>query len=126
MGKKSLKLVICIAIIFGIMGNAQAFAGAQEIKARMKARLPTILQMKQQGIIGENNQGFLAYLGTHTPNQDLVAAENKDRLAVYTIIARQTGTTPEIVGQRRAIQIAQTADTGDWLQDTDGKWYQKS
>jgi len=31
----------------------------------------------------------------------------------------------ELVGKHRAIQIADKARTGEWLQDADGKWYQK-
>ena len=91
----------------------------------MKSRLPKIVQLKAAGVIGETHAGFLAFVGTKKEAQDLVAAENQDREKVYQAIAKQQGTTPQVVGQRRALQIAKKAKPGEWLQDADGKWYQK-
>ena len=91
----------------------------------MKARLPIIVELKSQGIVGENLNGYLEFVGNSKVKEDVVAAENDDRLKVYTAIANQAGTTPEVVGKRRAIQIAEKASPGEWLQDADGKWYQK-
>ena len=113
------------AILFCIVSAAGAFASAKEIRNRMIARLPDIKALKAKGIIGENNKGFLEFIGQQKEKQDLVAAENQDREKVYQAIAKQQGTTLELVGQHRAIQIAQKAQPGDWLQDADGKWYQK-
>ena len=98
---------------------------AEDIKAQMKARLPIILELKAKGIIGENSAGYLEFVGTTREKEDVVAAENSDRRQVYEAIAKQQGTTAELVGQRRALQIAQKANPGEWLQDADGKWYQK-
>jgi hypothetical protein len=44
---------------------------------------------------------------------------------VYEAIAKQQGTTLELVGKHRAIQISDKARPGEWLQDANGKWYQK-
>lgn len=96
-----------------------------DIKARMKARLPRIIELKAAGIIGENNQGLLAFVGGNTSEQALVDAENQDRQLVYAAIAKQQGTTAAVVGQRRALQIADNAKPGEWLQDAGGKWVQK-
>jgi len=108
-----------------LLGSVQAFAGAAEIKARMKARLPVIQDMKARGIIGENNQGLLAFRGGSKEGGDVVAAENADRMAVYTAIAKQQKVSAALVGQRRALQIAQSAPAGVWLQDAKGNWYKK-
>ena len=97
----------------------------EEIKARMKARLPIIVKLKSEGIIGENSAGYLQFVGNQKANESVIAEENADRLKVYQAIAKQTGTTPEVVGQRRAVQIADKAAPGEWLQDANGKWYQK-
>ena len=98
---------------------------ADDIKTRMKNRLPAILELKAKGIVGENNSGYLEFVGKQKGSPEVVAAENDDRRAVYTAIAKQEGTTVELVGKRRALQIAQKADSGDWLQDASGNWYQK-
>jgi uncharacterized protein YdbL (DUF1318 family) len=99
-------------------------AGAQDVKARMAARLPVIDDLKARGIVGENNQGYLEFVAT-PEKAEVVAAENADRRLVYSAIAKQTGTSPEVVGQRRAIQIAQQSRSGLRLQKPDGTWYTK-
>jgi uncharacterized protein len=96
-----------------------------DVKSRMKDRLPKIIELKTAGIIGENNRGFLAFMGDQRPEQALVEAENRDRQLVYAAIAKQQGTTADLVGQRRAMQIAEKAQPGEWLQKAGGQWYQK-
>jgi uncharacterized protein YdbL (DUF1318 family) len=98
---------------------------ADDIKTRMKNRLPAIMELKTKGIVGENNKGYLEFIGGKREKADVVAAENEDRTTVYAAIAKQQGTTIELVGKRRALQISEKADSGDWLQDAAGKWYQK-
>jgi len=102
-----------------------ASASCADIKARMKDRLPRIIELKAAGIVGENNQGFLAFIGGNQSEQALVEAENQDRQLVYSAIAKQQGTTADVVGRRRALQIAENAKPGEWLQDAGGKWVQK-
>ncbi|WP_319407514.1 YdbL family protein [uncultured Desulfosarcina sp.] len=102
-----------------------SFALCGDIKARMKDRLPRIIELKAAGIIGENNQGFLAFIGGNKSEQALVDAENQDRQLVYGAIAKQQGTTPDVVGRRRALQIADNAKPGEWLQNSGGKWVRK-
>lgn len=92
----------------------------------MKKRLPALEQLWSEGLIGENNQGYVEARGDlNADQQKLIAAENADRKVVYTSIARNTQTTPEQVGKQRAAQISQRAAQGLWLQDADGDWYQK-
>ena len=104
---------------------AGAFPSAEEIRARMLARLPEIIALKDKGLIGENSKGFLEFVGQQKEAQAVVTAENHDRETVYKAIAKQQGTTVELVGKHRAIQIANKARPGEWLQDANGKWYQK-
>ena len=91
----------------------------------MKARLPAIKSLKADGIVGENNNGYLEFIGGNRKNADVVNAENSDRQAVYAAIAKRQGTTVDLVGKRRAMQISQRARAGEWLQDSNGKWYKK-
>jgi len=122
--KKKLYFAV-FAIFLLIVFAAGAFPSAKEIQARMLARLPEIKALKDKGLVGENNQGLLEFVGQQKENQDVVAAENQDRKMVYEAIAKQQGITVELVGKHRAIQIADKARTGEWLQDADGKWYRK-
>jgi uncharacterized protein YdbL (DUF1318 family) len=126
---KKYAVLYAIIAIFGLLfftNEGSCFAGADDIKARMQERLPTIVQMKSEGIIGENNKGYLEFVpGAAKKNESVITAENNDRKAVYSAIAGQQKTTPELVGERRAIQIAEKAAPGEWLQDKSGKWYKK-
>lgn len=108
-----------------LITGASAFAGSEKIKARMKERLPVIKALKAEGIIGENNKGYLVFIGGNKAKEDVVNAENSDREKVYSAIAKQQGTTVDLVGTRRATQIAKKAKSGQWIQDQSGKWYQK-
>ena len=123
MKRKAVPIVLAIFFLGIFVAGISAFA--EEIKARMKNRLPVINELKTKGIVGEDNKGFLQFVGAKKEKQDVVSAENNDRLTIYKAIAKQQGATAELVGQRRANQIARKARTGDWLQDDKGKWYQK-
>ncbi len=78
----------------------------------MKARKPVIEALKAQGIVGENHRGYLEFVGANREKADIINAENNDREQVYTAIAGQQGTTAELVGKRRAVQIKKKAKTG--------------
>lgn len=112
-------LVICFFL------STLALAGG--IKERMKSRLPKINEFKTQEVIGENNTGFLEVLpGKKNPEAEkIVKEENDDRMKVYNAIARKQGTTPEKVGRRRALQIAEKSASGVWVQDAGGDWKKK-
>jgi len=123
MKRKVLMGIISLALSSGFIFSVMAFG--QDIKARIKARRPAILELKTAGIIGENSAGYLEFRGSKKKNEDVVKAENSDRKIVYKKIGKKTGTTAEVVGQRRALKIAELAKPGEWLQDANGKWYQK-
>jgi len=117
-------IALFVLSIFSTEG--MCFAGASDIKSRMQERLSTIVQMKSDGVIGENNKGFLEFVpGAASKMQNVIEDENGDRKIVYSAIAKQQETTVELVGERRAKQIAQRARAGEWLQDASGKWYKK-
>jgi len=118
--------IITFLVLFIFSAEGNCFAGANDIKARMQERLPTIVTLKAEGLIGENNKGYLEFVpGAAMKNDSVVSSENQDRQAVYSAIAKQQGTTPQLVGERRAIQIGEIASSGEWLQDSSGKWYKK-
>ena len=123
MKRKVLMGIISLALSSGFIFSALAFG--QDIKARIKARRPIILELKAAGIIGENSAGYLEFRVSKKKNEDVVKAENSDRRKVYTAIGKQTGTTAEVVGKRRALKIAELAKPGDLLQNAGGEWYKK-
>lgn len=114
-----------LALLVSLLGFAAAPAARAEnlgtVKARMAQRLATLDQLKARGEIGENNRGLIEVRGSS--GGDVVAAENKDRDAVYAAIAQQTGSSAEAVGRARARQIAAGSAAGVWIQKDDGAWY---
>lgn len=104
---------------------ASAFSFADGIKERMIARKPVISDLKARGIVGENNLGYLEFVENKKEKEEVVTAENQDRKKVYAAIAKQQGVSVEDVGRRRALQIFEISDKGEWLQDKTGKWYRK-
>jgi uncharacterized protein len=122
---KNRMVVLWVLAFTAILLATSSVSFAQDIKARFKERLPKIIELKSKGIIGENNQGYLDFVGSVRQMQDVVEAENRDRRIVYEEIARQQGTTVQTVGQRRALQLRDLANPGDWVQDDAGRWYRK-
>lgn len=106
----------------------------------MKGRLPVLDQLRDNGIVGETNQGLVtvrdpARIGDR---QGVVDAENASRKTVITGMARailkQAGQseTPATMGQvlgKAAVTYAQTkqeaARPGWWIQLANGRWVQK-
>ena len=125
MKTRAFSIAIFMILMTGLIAYANAFAGADTIKQRMLDRLPDIVSLKKDGVVGENNKGFLEFRGENRAKQDVVEAENTDRRQVYQAIAKQQGSTADAVGARRSLQIAQSALPGEWLQYPDGNWYQK-
>jgi hypothetical protein len=96
------------------------------IKQRMLSRVPQIDALKTSGKVGENNVGLLEQRsGLSREERELMNAENSDRRALYTLVAKRVGLTVSVVGQGRAEEIRNKSAKGVWLQAPDGKWYQK-
>ena len=91
----------------------------------MKQRLPAIVELKAQGLVGENNQGYLAFVTGQKSQEEIVASENADRKAIYAQIAQQQSTTLDLVEKRRAMTLAERVIPGEYIQKADGSWMKK-
>ncbi len=117
---------LLLALIMIGIGFVPLPAQDRAIIERMQERLPVVDALLQQGLVGENNRGLLASRGElNDEQQDVVEAENEDRVTVYRLVAERTGQSVEEVAKQRALQIRQRAARGIWLQAVDGRWYQK-
>jgi uncharacterized protein len=115
--------VMIVALVF-----TAAMVPAQDlgaVRARMAERLPQIDALKAAGAIGEDNKGYVAVREAKDNAAQAVSAENADRRAVYDSIAKQTGSSADVVGRQRAQRIAAQSAAGVWLQREDGNWYRK-
>ena len=122
---KRIVMLAILPIFILVLSITHANASSKAIKQRMIKRLPEIKALKDQGLVGENNNGYLEFVGPQKTKANVVKAENNDRKQVYQAIAKQQGTTVELVGKHRAVQIANKARPKEWLKDANGKWYQK-
>lgn len=116
-------LLLCL-LLGGLTATVHA-QNAGELRRRMEQRLPQVDQLKAQGAVGENNRGLLEVRADAADAASVVTAENRDREAVYALIARETGATPDSVGRARAKQIAANSRAGVWVQDEGGRWAKK-
>ena len=125
---KSLSLLrlalLGVALVFGtVVGSAQDL---NAIRARMEQRVAAVDALKDRGVAGETNRGYLEARGSASAqDQQVISAENSDRGAVYAAIAAQTGSDAETVGRARAQRIAANSKPGVWIQDANGNWKQK-
>ncbi len=113
-------LIICILIPTALFAQS-----TKEIMESMDERLPLIIEMKGQGIIGEDFNGYLAFVTENKSNQDIIESENIDRKIIYSLIAAKEKVALELIEKHRAKKIAENANTGEFLQNEDGSWYQK-
>lgn len=115
-----------LLLLSGLLLAAVPLTHAQDLGAirdRMEQRVSQIDTLKTQGILGENNLGFLDVRSGD--DQGVAAAENADRSAVYEALAKKTGTTAEAVGKARARRIAASSAKGVWVQAENGQWSKK-
>ena len=122
-----MKKITALFILFYLCLPALQANNAETIKQNMIKRLPRIQELKKDGLIGENQQGYLEAVQSNLPaaDKELIEAENADRKAVYEAIARQQGTTAELVGKLRAKKIFEQAKSGEFLKQEDGTWKKK-
>jgi len=123
---KTLFVRLCWVLALGLA--LAPLARAQDlgaIKQRMEARIPALDALKNGGSVGETNQGLVEVRAVQGDAAAVVAAENADRLGVYEVIARKTGSTVAAVGGARAKQIAAGSKAGVWVQKEDGTWAKK-
>lgn len=114
----------CLALC-ALTATVVAAESAAAIRQRMEQRLPQLDDLRAKGAVGENNRGLVEVRESAGNADSLVSEENRDREAVYALIAQQTGATADSVGRARAKQIAASAKSGVWVQDESGAWKKK-
>ena len=123
MNYKKIRILTILVLLGALVFIGTSAAGG--IRERMIQRLPAIVELKAKGIVGESNQGYLAFVTGQKSQEALVASENKDRKAIYGHIAKNENTSLDLVGKRRAIALSQQAAPGEFIQNTDGRWVKK-
>jgi uncharacterized protein YdbL (DUF1318 family) len=103
-----------------------------EIKKALQdrqTRYTQIQNLKREGVIGENNKGYVTDLQDSAEAAPLTAAENRDRRVIYEALAAQNklGGTGLLEVQRAFAEVQhEKADPGDMVQSSSGAWRKKT
>ena len=84
-------------------------------------------EAKAGGLVGETPSGYLASVSpsANPETAKLVATINQKRKAAYAQAAQKAGVQIEVIEARVGQKLFEKADKGNYLQHTDGHWYQK-
>ncbi|MBN1870664.1 MAG: DUF1318 domain-containing protein [Candidatus Omnitrophica bacterium] len=97
---------------------------AEQAALRRKDRRSELASWQRQGVIGENKSGLveLRDSGRADPSvQELINAENNDRLVIYQWIAQKNGITMDEVKKLYAARLQADAPSGTPIEvDKDG------
>ena len=90
-------------------------------------RYQRLEDLKGQGMVGEDNRGYVRAFGTDPAVVSLVDAENQDRRIIYQTIARQNKLTGALqtIEQVFAQEQRERARPGVKVQSPDGSWITK-
>jgi len=123
-------IMIMMLVVFSLVSIMSLSALAQskdEITAGMRDRYQALQEAKDKGFIGEAWTGLVVLVDANAPGdvQNLVSAENRDRVALFQIIARETGTSVEEVARQNRIRMYRLAEDNHFLQDQNRQWVRK-
>ena len=93
-----------------------------------QARYAELQSLKQKGVVGENNQGFVTPLKAMAGADPIVSGENQDRDVIYQAVVAQNQLGPnEISEVKKVFAEVQRgkAERGDFVQLPSGEWVQK-
>ena len=129
MNRNRIIILMLAAFFFVSVMSLTAHARTKdEIISDMRDRYPALQEAKDNGHAGEAWTGLVGPVGPNVPAgvQELTSAENRDRVALFQIIAQETGTSVEEVARQNRIRMYRLAADHHFLQDQNRSWVRKS
>ncbi|RQD75475.1 YdbL family protein [Desulfonatronospira sp. MSAO_Bac3] len=122
--------VLLVFLLAFLLGSSAVWAqnrSKDEVVQSMKDRHSSLVQAKDQGLVGEAWNGMVAVVDQGAPSrvQDLVDSENYDRRELYQIIAADTDTSVQEVALQNRIRMYRLADDNHYVQDQNRNWVRK-
>ena len=110
-------------IIFSLVFLGAVNLTFADYASRMKERLPSLVQAKDQGVIGEGTDGF-AYVreGDSEKIKKMVADENEDRKILFKVMSSKTGGSVDEVANKFSKALIQKSKKGHWFRKLDCFW----
>ena len=122
MNTKKYYSCLILSFIFSVLGNF-AFA---DYASRMKERLPSLVQAKDQGVVGEGTDGFVYVRESGSEKiAKMVADENEDRKILFKAMSSKTGGSVEEVANKFSKALVQKSKKGHWFRKSSGEWMQR-
>ena len=131
-----MKISAVILFLFLFAGNLAA--GQYDIKQMTpeiqqalqgrQARYNSLQDMKDEGKIGENNQGYIEEIGGASGLDYMVQSENQDRGTLYRAIVQQNNLPDSGLAQVEAAFAdvqREKARSGNSIQMSSGEWVKK-
>lgn len=93
----------------------------------MTAFAITLQEAKDQGLIGEQSDGYVGFVvsSVGADVRALVEEVNSERRSRYQQIARENGITLQQVAAVAAERAAQATQSGHFIQNANGQWVRK-
>ncbi len=127
-------LVLSAFLFWAGIAFAQAYdikVMTPQVKAALdarKERFGELKELKAQGLIGENNRGYVEVLGEGLVSSDMVKAENADRKIVYKTIVTQNELGSAALATVESVFAGVQRDkaaAGEKIQSPSGEWITK-
>lgn len=126
-------------LLVSFLGISPCFAAQYDLKTitpqvdqalkNRQGRFQQLQGLKQAGIIGENNKGYVTELKSDPGAAAVVVAENADRGVIYRALVDQNALGPNGMREvERAFSEVQNekAVSGEMVQSPSGNWVRKS
>ena len=115
-------IFLILSLVFSVSGNI-AFA---DFASRMKERLPSLVQAKDQGKVGEGTDGFVYVRESDSEKiKKMVAAENGDRKMLFKAMSSKTGGSVDEVANKFSKALVKKSKKGHWFRKSSGEWIQR-
>ncbi len=82
-------------------------------------------EAKEQGLIGEQQDGYLGLIVNHPEASQIVKQINAKRKAKYQQLATQNGVSLQAVSQLAGQKAIEKTPTGQYVQSANGRWIKK-
>jgi uncharacterized protein YdbL (DUF1318 family) len=134
---KQIFLVLLMVTVLATSMWSPSYAASYDLKEITPAvkvalenrrdRFETLSQMKRDGVIGENNKGYVDVVNDKGNAKTVVSDENRDRKVIYTAIAEQNGLTGAFQTIETVFAEVQhgKAAPGEYIQNASGAWVKK-
>ena len=124
--------VVCVAVTtFAVAEDTE-----DSLKKKFEKRNDDVVKAKNDGKVGETSEGYLEAIKEETLKKDkalktLIEEENKDRKALYKLVAKRQSTekekmTIEAVAKAAVKVKFEKAGDKEYFKGKDGKWRTKA